>query len=209
MILNLINHINITNLEVRKNIWERENNRGTELKGKVMAIIGYGYMGKALAQRLSGFEMEVIAYDKYISGFGSKDVKEVDLNEIFQRADFVSLHTPLNEETIGMFDKHFIKKFKKPFILINTARGKSVILKDLVESLRSKKIIGACLDVLDIESSNFNINNSSNKYFEDLKKFQNVVLSPHVAGWSFESKEKMAKVILEKIHQKFQTYIND
>ena len=88
-------------------------------------------------------------------------------------------------------------------------RGKSVILKDLVESLRSKKIIGACLDVLDIESSNFNINNSNNKYFEDLKKFQNVVLSPHVAGWSFESKEKMAKVILEKIHQKFQTYIND
>ena len=209
MILNLINHINITNLEVRKNIWERENNRGTELKGKVMAIIGYGYMGKALAQRLSGFEMEVIAYDKYISGFGSKDVKEVDLNEIFQIADFVSLHTPLNEETIGMFDKHFIKKFKKHFILINTARGKSVILKDLVESLRSKKIIGACLDVLDIESSNFNINNSNNKYFEDLKKFQNVVLSPHVAGWSFESKEKMAKVILEKIHQKFQTYIND
>ena len=209
MILNLINHINITNLEVRKNIWERENNRGTELKGKVMAIIGFGYMGKALAQRLSGFEMEVIAYDKYISGFGSKDVKEVDLNEIFQTADFVSLHTPLNEETIGMFDKHFIKKFKKPFILINTARGKSVILKDLVESLRSKKIIGACLDVLDIESSNFNINNSNNKYFEDLKKFQNVVLSPHVAGWSFESKEKMAKVILEKIHQKFQTYIND
>ena len=191
------------------NIWERENNRGTELKGKVMAIIGYGYMGKALAQRLSGFEMEVIAYDKYLSGFGSKDVKEVDLNEIFQTADFVSLHTPLNEETIGMFDKHFIKKFKKHFILINTARGKSVILKDLVESLRSKKIIGACLDVLDIESSNFNINNSNNKYFEDLKKFRNVVLSPHVAGWSFESKEKMAKVILEKIHQKFQTYIND
>ena len=203
MILNLINHINITNLEVRKNIWERENNRGTELKGKVMAIIGYGYMGKALAQRLSGFEMEVIAYDKYISGFGSKEVKEVDLNEIFQTADFVSLHTPLNEETIGMFDKHFIKKFKKPFILINTARGKSVILKDLVESLSSKKIIGACLDVLDIESSNFNINNPNNKYFEDLKKFQNVVLSPHVAGWSFESKEKMAQVIVEKIHRKF------
>ena len=203
MLLSLINHLNIANNEVRSNIWEREKNRGTELKGKVMAIIGYGYMGKAFAQRLNGFEMEVIAYDKYISGFGTSHVKEVNLEEIFQRADFVSLHTPLSVETIGIMNSSFFEKFKKPFILINTARGKSVILKDLVESLSSKKIIGACLDVLEIESSNFSIKNSNNKYFEDLKKFQNVVLSPHIAGWSYESKEKMAKVILEKIHLKF------
>ena len=203
MLLSLINNLNIANSEVRNNIWEREKNRGTELKGKVMAIIGYGYMGKAFAQRLNGFEMEVIAYDKYISGFGTNHVKEVNLEEIFQRADFVSLHTPLSVETIGIMNSSFFEKFKKPFILINTARGKSVILKDLVESLSSKKIIGACLDVLEIESSNFSIKNSNNKYFEDLKKFQNVVLSPHIAGWSYESKEKMAKVILEKIHLKF------
>ena len=203
MLLSLKNHLNIVDNEVRNNIWERERNRGTELKGKVMAIIGYGHMGKAFAQRLNGFEMEVIAYDKYISGFGTTHVKEVNLKEIFQRADFVSLHTPLSNETIGMMNSSFFNKFKKPFVVINTARGKSLIVEDLIESLNSKEIIGACLDVLDIESSNFSINKTKNQSFEKLKKFNNVVLSPHIAGWSYESKEKMAKVILEKIHRKF------
>tara|TARA_B110000285_G_scaffold38698_1_gene41976 strand:+ start:2122 stop:3057 length:936 start_codon:yes stop_codon:yes gene_type:complete len=203
MLLCLKNHLNIVDDEVRNNIWERERNRGTELKGKVMAIIGYGHMGKAFAQRLTGFEMEVIAYDKYISGFGNNHVKEVKLEEIFQRADFVSLHTPLSNETIGMMNSSFFKKFKNPFIVINTARGKSLVIEDLIDSLDSKKIIGACLDVLDIESSDFSLNKTKIKSFEKLKKFNNVVLSPHIAGWSYESKEKMAKVILEKIHQKF------
>ena len=203
MLLSLINHLNIANSQVRNNIWEREKNRGTELKGKVMAIIGYGYMGKAFAQRLNGFEMEVIAYDKYISGFGTNHVKEVNLEEIFQRADFVSLHTPLSSETIGIMNSSFFEKFKKPFIIINTARGKSLIVEDLINSLNSKKIIGACLDVLDVESSSFSLNKAKNQSFEKLKKFNNVVLSPHIAGWSYESKEKMAQVILEKIHRKF------
>ena len=203
MLLSLINHLNIANSQVRNNIWEREKNRGTELKGKVMAIIGYGYMGKAFAQRLNGFEMEVIAYDKYISGFGTNHVKEVNLEEIFQRADFVSLHTPLSSETIGIMNSSFFEKFKKPFIIINTARGKSLIVEDLINSLNSKKIIGACLDVLDVESSSFSLNKAENQSFEKLKKFNNVVLSPHIAGWSYESKEKMAQVILEKIHRKF------
>ena len=203
MLLCLKNHLNIVDDEVRNDIWERERNRGTELKGKVMAIIGYGHMGKAFAQRLTGFEMEVIAYDKYISGFGNKHVKEVNLEEIFQRADFVSLHTPLSNETIGMMNSSFFNKFKNPFIVINTARGKSLVIEDLIDSLDSKKIIGACLDVLDIESSDFSLNKTKIKSFEKLKKFNNVVLSPHIAGWSYESKEKMAKVILEKIHQKF------
>jgi len=203
MLLSLINHLNIANNEVRSNIWEREKNRGTELKGKVMAIIGYGHMGKAFAQRLNGFEMEVIAYDKYISGFGTIHVKEVNLEEIFQRANFVSLHTPLSAETIGIMNSSFFEKFKNPFIVINTARGKSLIMEDLIASLNSKKIIGACLDVLDVESSNFSLNKDKNQSFEKLKKFNNVVLSPHIAGWSYESKEKMAKVILEKIQLKF------
>mgnify|MGYP006137490761 FL=1 len=203
MLLSLINHLNIANNEVRSNIWEREKNRGTELKGKVMAIIGYGHMGKAFAQRLNGFEMEVIAYDKYISGFGTNHVKEVNLEEIFQRANFVSLHTPLSAETIGIMNSSFFEKFKNPFIVINTARGKSLIMEDLIASLNSKKIIGACLDVLDVESSNFSLNKDKNQSFEKLKKFNNVVLSPHIAGWSYESKEKMAKVILEKIQLKF------
>ena len=203
MLLCLKNHLNIVDDEVKNDIWERERNRGTELKGKVMAIIGYGHMGKAFAQRLTGFEMEVIAYDKYISGFGTNHVKEVNLEEIFQRADFVSLHTPLSNETTGMMNSSFFKKFKNPFIVINTARGKSLVVEDLIDSLDSKKIIGACLDVLDIESSDFSLNKTKIKSFEKLKKFNNVVLSPHIAGWSYESKEKMAKVILEKIHQKF------
>ena len=203
MLLCLKNHLNIVDDEVKNDIWERERNRGTELKGKVMAIIGYGHMGKAFAQRLTGFEMEVIAYDKYISGFGTNHVKEVNLEEIFQRADFVSLHTPLSNETTGMMNSSFFKKFKNPFIVINTARGKSLVIEDLIDSLDSKKIIGACLDVLDIESSDFSLNKTKIRSFEKLKKFNNVVLSPHIAGWSYESKEKMAKVILEKIHQKF------
>lgn len=182
---------------------KEKKNRGTELKGKVMAIIGYGYMGKAFAQRLNGFEMEVIAYDKYISGFGTSHVKEVNLEEIFQRADFVSLHTPLSAETIGIMNSSFFEKFKKPFIVINTARGKSLIVEDLIDSLNSKKIIGACLDVLEVESSNFSLNKDENQSFEKLKEFNNVVLSPHIAGWSYESKEKMAQIILEKIHRKF------
>ena len=203
MLLSLVNHLNIVGIEVRNNVWEREKNRGTELKGKVMAIIGYGYMGKAFAQRLMGFEMEVIAYDKYISGFGNSHVEEVSLEEIFQRADIVSLHTPLSTETIGMMNSSLFEKFKKPIVVINTARGKSLVVEDLIDSLNSKKIIGACLDVLDIESSNFNLNKATSQSFEELKKFNNVILSPHIAGWSYESKEKMAQVILEKIRQKF------
>nr|AOE11236.1 D-3-phosphoglycerate dehydrogenase [uncultured bacterium] len=203
MLLSLLNHLNIVDVEVRNNIWEREKNRGTELKGKVMAIIGYGYMGKAFAQRLMGFEMEVIAYDKYISGFGNSHVEEVSLEEIFQRADIVSLHTPLSTETIEIMNSSLFEKFKKPIVVINTARGKSLVVEDLIDSLNSKKIIGACLDVLDIESSNFNLNKATSQSFEKLKKFNNVILSPHIAGWSYESKEKMAQVILEKIRQKF------
>ena len=203
MLLSLFNHLNIVDIEVRNNVWEREKNRGTELKGKVMAIIGYGYMGKAFAQRLMGFEMEVIAYDKYISGFGNSHVEEVSLEEIFQRADIVSLHTPLSTETIGMMNSSLFEKFKKPIVVINTARGKSLVVEDLIDSLNSKRIIGACLDVLDIESSNFNLNKATSQSFEKLKKFNNVILSPHIAGWSYESKEKMAQVILEKIRQNF------
>ena len=203
MLLSLVNHLNIVGIEVRNNVWEREKNRGTELKGKVMAIIGYGHMGKAFAQRLMGFEMEVIAYDKYISGFGNSHVEEVSLEEVFQRADIVSLHTPLSTETIGMMNSSLFEKFKKPIVVINTARGKSLVVEDLIDSLNSKKIIGACLDVLDIESSNFNLNKATSQSFEKLKKFNNVILSPHIAGWSYESKEKMAQVILEKIRQKF------
>ena len=203
MLLSLINNLHKVNIEVKNNIWKREENRGIELKGKVMGIIGFGYMGRAFVERLKGFGMEIIAYDKYKSGFETKYVQEVTLNEIFEKSDFVSLHTPLNRDTIGMVNKKFLEKFKKSFILINTARSQSVILKDLNEALKSNKILGACLDVLDIELNNFKLKNPLNEHFEQLKKFDNVILSPHIAGWTKESKKKMASIILEKIHKRF------
>ena len=203
MLLALVNNIPKVNLEVRNGLWRREENRGFELMGKTMGIIGYGYMGKAFAQRLAGFGIRIIAYDKYISGFGNSIVEEVELNKIFEEADFVSLHTPLSEETTGLVDEKFIEKFKNPFFLINTARGKSVVLKDLVAALKSKKILGACLDVLEIETRDFRIEKTDNNFFYELTTFENVILSPHIAGWTYESKKKMGEVIINKIKQKF------
>jgi D-3-phosphoglycerate dehydrogenase len=204
MVLMLINNLKRADIEVRQGSWRREANRGTELMGKTLALIGYGFMGKAFSERLSGFGVNVIAYDKYLSGFGSNIVKEVELDEVFETADFVSLHTPLSSETIGMVDYSFISKFKKPFVLINTARGKSVILKDLLMALKKGLVLGACLDVFEIESSSFeNFNTKSSPDFLELSKMSNVILSPHIAGWTKESKFKMAKVVLQKIKTTF------
>ena len=203
MLLSLIHRIPKANTEVKNGGWKREENRGSELKGKTIGLIGYGYMGKAFAKRLSSFNIDIIAYDKYKSGFETPFVKEVTLNEIFEKSNFVSLHTPLTNETIGMVNTSFIEKFKNPFILINTARGQSVVIKDLIHSLKTKKIKGACLDVLELENKDFSIDTSKNKLFEELIKFENVILTPHIAGWTHESKEEMGRVIIKKIQQKF------
>lgn len=204
MVLMLNKHLFRSNYEVRKSIWNRESNRGSEIMGKTFAIIGYGYMGEALAKRLSGFGVNVIAYDKYKNDYSSSLTKQVTMDEVFKTADFVSLHTPLTSETIGMVNNGFISKFRKPFVLINSARGKSVVLKDLVEGLKSGKIAGACLDVLDIESSSFEkVEVSKNEYFDSLINMDNVVLSPHIAGWSHESKLKMAEFLIYKIAKDF------
>ena len=204
MILSLINKINTSNIEVRDGIWLREANRGIELKGKVFAIIGYGYMGEALAKRLKGFDLTVVAYDKYKTNFSSKYVEEVSMDYIYKNADFVSLHTPLTPETKDLVNTSFINLFNKPFFLINTARGHSVKVVDLMEALENQKIIGACLDVLEFESTSFEkFSYADNPKFKSLVKFKNVLLTPHIAGWTVESKEKMAQVILNKIHDKF------
>ena len=206
MILSLINNINNSNIEVRDGIWLREANRGIELKGKVFAIIGYGYMGEALAKRLKGFDVTVVAYDKYKTNFSSNYVEEVSMDYIYKNADFVSLHTPLNPETKDLVNTSFINLFNKPFLLINTARGHSVIISDLIEALENQKIIGACLDVLEFESTSFEkFSYADNPNFKSLVKFKNVLLTPHIAGWTVESKEKMAQVILNKIQYKFIT----
>ena len=204
MILSLINKINTSNIEVRDGIWLREANRGIELKGKVFAIIGYGYMGEALAKRLKGFDVKVVAYDKYKTNFSSKYVEEVSMDFIYKNADFVSLHTPLTPETKDLVNTSFINLFNKPFFLINTARGHSVKVVDLIEALENQKIFGACLDVLEFESTSFEkFSYADNPNFMSLVKFKNVLLTPHIAGWTVESKEKMAQVILNKIHDKF------
>ena len=204
MILSLINKINTSNIEVRDGIWLREANRGIELKGKVFAIIGYGFMGEALAKRLKGFDVKVVAYDKYKTNFSSKYVEEVSMDFIYKNADFVSLHTPLTPETKDLVNTSFINLFNKPFFLINTARGHSVKVVDLMEALENQKIIGACLDVLEFESTSFEkFSYADNPKFKSLVKFKNILLTPHIAGWTVESKEKMAQVILNKIHDKF------
>ncbi len=202
MLLALFNKLKIADTEVRQGIWKREENRGLEVEGKTIGIIGYGNMGKAFAKKLRGFDCEVICYD-IKENVGNKDAKQVSLEQLQENADVLSLHTPLTDTTKNMVDKAFIAGFKKNFWLLNTARGKSVVTQDLVEALKGGKILGAGLDVLEYEKSSFE-NLFSNKEnmpeaFQYLIQANNVLLSPHIAGWTIESKEKLAQVIVDKI----------
>ncbi|OUR93959.1 hydroxyacid dehydrogenase [Flavobacteriales bacterium 34_180_T64] len=200
MLLSLFNKLNKADHEVSQGKWLREANRGIELDGKIVGIIGYGNMGKAFAKKLRGFDVDVLCYD-IKPNVGDKNATQVSLQEFQNRVDIVSLHTPQTELTKGMINDEFIKKFKKPFWFINTARGKSVVTKDLVESLQSGKIIGAGLDVLEYEKSSFeNLFSSGIPIpLQYLIASNNVLLSPHVAGWTTESKEKLAQTIVDKI----------
>src|SRR5690606_12340588 len=200
MLLMLMHRLKIADYEVRNGIWLREENRGDELMGKTVGIIGYGNMGRAFAQRLKGFDVDVICYD-IKPNLGDENARQVSLNEFFQLADVVSLHTPQTPETNQMVNSEFINSFQKPFYLINTARGKSVVTKDLVAALESGKVKGACLDVHEYEKSSFE-NLDLNELPEDFRYLLNsekVILAPHIAGWTIQSKEKLAQVILDKI----------
>ncbi len=204
MILNLFNKICIANSEVKTGIWQREPNRGIELMGKTVGIIGYGNMGSAFARRLSGFGVKVISYDKYKTNYADNYTKEVTLNEIFEQSDVLSLHVPLQDDTLYMIDNQFISKFKKPFYLINTARGKVVKTGDLVENLKSGKVLGAALDVLEYEKVSFEtLSLKNNSDIEYLQSSDNVLLTPHVAGLTHDSNFKLAKVISDKIIAEF------
>lgn len=200
MILSLFNKLKQADLQIRNGVWDRETNRGIELAGKTVGIIGYGNMGSALAKKLSGFSVNVIAYDKYKTNYSDKYVTEVELNNLFENADIISLHTPLTEETKYLIDHNFIEKFKKPIYIINTARGQSLNIEDLVTNLKSGKVLGACLDVLEYEKLNFeNIaNNKISDSFNYILTSEKVILSPHVAGWTNESYVKISEVIAEK-----------
>ncbi|WP_106144231.1 2-hydroxyacid dehydrogenase [Flagellimonas meridianipacifica] len=203
MLLSLLNKLNKAHREVRKGKWDREGNRGVELDGKTVGILGYGNMGKAFAKKLRGFDVEIICYD-IIGGVGDENARQVGIMEFQQKSDVVSLHVPQTESTLGMINKDFIEGFHKPFWFINTARGKCVVTEDLVKGLKTGKVLGAGLDVLEYEKKSFeNMFLQKPKAFKYLRKAKNVMLSPHVAGWTFESKEKLAQTIVDKIKERF------
>jgi D-3-phosphoglycerate dehydrogenase len=204
MLLSLFNKLNKADAEVRNGKWLREENRGIELDGKTVGLIGYGNMGKSFAKKLRGFDVQVLCYD-IKPNVGDENCKQVSLEEIQQKADVLSLHTPQTHLTTNMIDADFIKQFQKPFWLINTARGKSVVTKDLVEALKTNQVLGAGLDVLEYEKASFENLFTTNmpEAFDYLIHAENVILSPHVAGWTVESKQKLAQTIVNKIKATF------
>jgi len=204
MLLSLFNKLNKADLEVKAGHWLREDNRGIEVDGKTIGIIGYGNMGKSFAKKLRGFDCTVLCYD-IKEGVGDENAQQVTLEHFRKEVDVVSLHTPWTPLTNKMVDAPFIAAIQKPFWLLNTARGKSIVTKELVSALKSGKIVGAGLDVLEYEKQSFETLFSSEtpQEFKQLLSIDNVILSPHVAGWTEESKEKLAQVIVNKILKKF------
>lgn len=199
MLLALANHTCRADREVRNRIWEREKNRGFELLGKTIGLVGFGHTGSQFAKKLSGLGMHVLAFDKYKTGFadGLDWVTETTMETLFEHADILSLHLPLTAETTQLVDRQWIERCKTGFILLNTSRGKCVRTTDLVDALESGKCGGACLDVFENEKpATFSADESA--VFERLYRLENVVLAPHIAGWTHESKRRMAEVLLEK-----------
>lgn len=202
LLLALVDKIAHADSEVRKGMWKREANRGLEIKGRTVGIIGFGNMGGSFAKRLRGFECDIVSYDKYKSaGYAPDYVREVSLEELFMKADVVSLHVPLTDETRYMCDSRFIDAFKNPFFLINTSRGAVVNTAALAEGLRQGKVLGAALDVLEYENMSKDGLDMDNMTpdMRYLIESDRTVLTPHVAGWTVESKYKLAAVLADKI----------
>jgi len=200
MLLALFNKLHTADRDVRDGKWQREANRGLELDGKTVGIIGYGHMGKAFAKKLRGFEVEVLCYDLKPT-VGDENAQQVSLETLQEKSQIISLHVPHTELTYQMIDANFIRKFKQPFWLLNSARGSCVVTEDLVAALESKTILGAGLDVLEYEKSSFEnlFSNTPPPALDYLLKADNVLLSPHVAGWTVESHQKLAQTIVDKI----------
>jgi D-3-phosphoglycerate dehydrogenase len=201
MILSLFNQLKRSDTEVRNAQWNREKNRGLELKGKTVGILGYGFMGQALAQRLAGFGVKTIAFDKYKTDFSNELVTEVNIDLFFKQTDILSIHLPLTEETTYMIDASFLNRFEKNIYVINTARGKNLKTEALVNALKSGKVLGACLDVLEYEKTSFEELKKQDlpPDFQYLATAENIVLTPHVAGWTQESYLKLSSVLAAKI----------
>jgi len=196
MLLSLMNNLNRADAEVRNGIWDREGNRGYELKGRTVGIIGYGFMGQSFARKLAGFGVSVIAYDKYKTGFSDRFASEVSMEEIVKRSDVLSLHIPLTSETNGLVDDEYLFHFRRPIFLINTSRGKVVKTQAVLNAIKQGKVLGACLDVLEVEKFPAVAQQS---WFDELKQSGKVLLSPHIAGWTFESYRKISEVMAEKL----------
>jgi len=205
MLLALLNNICKADNEVRKGVWLREENRGAELGGRTVGIIGYGNTGAAFARRLQGFDMKILAYDKYKRGFGNDHVKESSPEEIFEGADILSLHIPLTEETNYLVNDEYLNKFKKNIYIINTSRGKCVNTIDLVKNIESGKVLGACLDVLEYETVSFEDVDLAKipPPMQYLVRSNKVILTPHIAGWTHESNLKIAEVLAAKMIEVF------
>ena len=207
LLLALMDNIARANAEVRQGLWQREANRGLEIKGRTVGIIGFGNMGSAFAQRLQGFECTIIAYDKYKpNGYAPAYVQEATLAELQERAEVLSLHVPLTTETRHMVDHHFIQHFSHPFYLINTSRGAVVYTPDLVEALERQQILGTALDVIEYEDMSRDGLDLEHLHpaFQYLINSPRTVLTPHVAGWTVESRYKLAKVLADKIADELQ-----
>jgi len=201
MILSLFNKLNIADYEIRSGQWNREKNRGYELDGKTVGIIGYGNMGKSFAKKLRGFDVEVLCYD-IKKNVGDENARQVSLYELQQKTDVLSLHIPWTPVTDKMVDSDFINAFAKEFWIINTSRGKNIVTADLVTAMQSDKILGAGLDVLEYEKLSFETlfhDKNTPEAFQYLLDGRKVILTPHVAGWTYESHERLAQVIVDKI----------
>ena len=202
MLLILMNRLFIASEEVKKGIWKREENRGDELLGKTFGIIGYGNKGKATAKRLSGFGVKVIFHD-ILPNLEDEFATQVSLEELQQEADILSLHIPLDASTKYLVDEEFISKMKKNFYFINTARGKNLKTSALVNAIKEEKILGAALDVLEYEKSSFENIEEKNEDLDFLLQSEKVIVTPHIAGWTHQSKEKLAQFIVDKIVVQF------
>lgn len=198
MLLCLANHLRHADMEVRNKVWDREGNRGFEIGGKTIGLLGYGHMGTAVAEKLAGFGCRVIAYDKYKKNYGDLYAEQVAMEDIYEQADIFSLHVPLTDETRNLVDLKYLKQFKKPIVFINAARGELVPLQDLLQAMNEGIIRLAALDVLENEKLSF-LTDQQAVNFNKLIKDDRVLLSPHVGGWSFESYQKINEVLVDKI----------
>ena len=196
LLLALMNNFRKADLEIRNGIWDREGNRGCELKGKTLGIIGYGFMGQSFARKLSGFGVNVIAYDKYKTGFSDEFAREVSMEEIVKHSDVLSLHIPLTAETKQMVNDEYFFHFKKSIFFINTARGEIVNTQSVLANIASGKILGAGLDVLEIEKLPAL---TEQRWYSELVANEKVILTPHIAGWTFDSYRKISEVLAQKL----------